>query len=580
MIRGGIILLAALSGTALWARAADSADSLDQARRLVEQKQYSQALTIYESIGPWLREDADRLIEWARVNTYADRHATAIELFEHVRLRYPQRSGEILRELGDQYTWHGQLPKAIDVYRQALQRNENDLPSRLGLARALVWGEQFEPALVEYTRALQQDPSSVPAINGKANVLSRTDRLEEAYDLYGRALARDPQNLDALNGRARVRVWQGYHRKGLAQYRDILRSHPQDPDAIEGQAFAQHWEGRDDLAVQTLEDLLCRNPDRVEAGKLLQHIKNARKPVLSQYDRYTADRNDLSVQTHGIHGGGHIDELTMLEGVYEWQRFRQDGQTTVDASRGGIGLSRRLNDWLSAQSYVYGTDFAPGDFHPVTTNTWLTFQPDDVWRVDVAYDRETFEDIQAIEHHIIADSGSISVDFRPDRFWFFAGRYKYSKYSDENVQNSFLGKAEYRFSGKPFAKLYYNYYFSDWTRQMNHGYYNPDVFQAHTLGVYSSAEVLPKLFVEGQASVGYEIIKPPSEHPTWYLAGGLVYRATENWAIALRGEYFRACPDANSDGYWRKGVFLTVTYNFGEVGRPIPSAAQPARPTP
>jgi hypothetical protein len=70
--------------------------------------------------------------------------------------------------------------------------------------------------------------------------------------------------------------------------------------------------------------------------KLLHHIKNARKPVLTQYDRYTDDKNTLSIQTHGIRGGGRIDELTLLEGVYEWQRFRQDGQTTVNANRGGL----------------------------------------------------------------------------------------------------------------------------------------------------------------------------------------------------------------------------------------------------
>ena len=128
--------------------------------------------------------------------------------------------------------------------------------------------------------------------------------------------------------------------------------------------------------------------------------------------------------------------------------------------------------------------------------------------------------------------------------------------------------------------MYYNYHASDWSGQLADGYYNPGVFQAHTAGVYSSVEVSPKLFVEGQAAVGYEIIKPPSEHPSFSAFAGLVYRPTGNRAISLRGECFRAGTDANPDGYWHKAVFLTVAYNLSEGDRPVPRPAQSARPTP
>ena len=57
---------------------------LGQARLLVEQKQYPAALEIYTEIESWLWRDPGLIIEMARVQTYADRHAEAIRLFEAV----------------------------------------------------------------------------------------------------------------------------------------------------------------------------------------------------------------------------------------------------------------------------------------------------------------------------------------------------------------------------------------------------------------------------------------------------------------------------------------------------------------
>ncbi|MFA5272491.1 MAG: hypothetical protein WC412_09185, partial [Candidatus Omnitrophota bacterium] len=84
-------------------------DSLRQARKLVDDKSYAEALDVYSRIGKELRRDPGLVIEWARVYTYADRHEEAIKLFEEVLSNYPERSSEILRELADQYKWSGQL---------------------------------------------------------------------------------------------------------------------------------------------------------------------------------------------------------------------------------------------------------------------------------------------------------------------------------------------------------------------------------------------------------------------------------------------------------------------------------------
>jgi hypothetical protein len=201
-----------------------------------------------------------------------------------------------------------------------------------------------------------------------------------------------------------------------------------------------------------------------------------------------------------------------------------------------------------------------------------------MWRCDLAYDRETFEDIDAIDHHIVVNSWSPSVDFRPNRFLLFGGKFKQGFYSDNNRQESVLAKAELRLLPRqPYLKLYYNYYYSDWVMQLNHGYFNPKQVQSHTLGLYGSHQVLPKLFVEAQGSLGCEIQNPTARAPTYFVAAGLAYRLTENWELSLRGEYYKAEADRSSAGYDKTAMLLSIRYNFGTAPGPLLEGALPSR---
>ena len=104
---------------------------------------------------------------------------------------------------------------------------------------------------------------------------------------------------------------------------------------------------------------------------------------------------------------------------------------------------------------------------------------------------------------VIVNSGGASMDFRPNRYFFFSGSFKRGQYSDGNMQNIFLGKAECRILQKPFIKGYYNYYYSGWGKMMNTGYFNPHKMDSHSGGLYASKNLTDKLFAEGQGSGGY-----------------------------------------------------------------------------
>lgn len=532
----------------------DFNNELSKARILVEQKSYSEALKIYASISQELRKDSGLMIEWARVYTYADNHGAAIKLFEEVRSVHPERSDELMRELADQYRWNNQKIQALQIYDQILKRL----------------------------------PDNQDALLGKADILSLGDKLEESYALYQKILDRNPENLSALNSQAKILVWQGYHRQGVKRYEEILQRYPKNPDAIEGMAFALHWLGDDVHAVERIKELLEFEPNRKEAKDLYYQIKGSQYPFARSYSRFTDDSTPQTVVTGGLRSGLHLDYSTSVDAIYEHQVLRKKGSLipNISANRQGIGLGKSFGNTYEFNTFLYATQFNKVDFNPFTTNTWFTYKPDDYWRFDFAYDRETFEDNDALLNRVITNSPSISIDFRPDRFWFFNVKYKRSYFSDDNRQNQISSKIEYRLLQKPYIKLYYNYYYSDWGEpELSHGYFDPRSIRSHTLGAYSGLELTKRLFIEGKASGGYEFQSKPdvnhkkSDHPTFYTAASLNYRLADSWLVSASGDFFTTWPDHGERSYQKRGAYLSLTYNFGVSPVVLRDATRPYRTT-
>ena len=563
-------------------------DELSKARHLVDQKSYSEALNIYANISEGLRKDPGLMIEWARVYTYADKHENAIKLFEEVRSEHPERSAEILRELADQYKWSGQIPKAIEVYKEALASKVEDLQVYLGLAEAFSLNNQKSESLQIYDAALKRWPDNIDALLGKADILSFQDKLEESYILYQKVLDKDPENLAALNSQAKILVWQGYHRKGMRRYEEILKRYPKNQDAIEGMAFALHWLGDDVEAVKMIKELLELEPNRKEAQDLYYQIKNSQYPFFRPSTRFTNDSTPQTVLTGELRSGFHLDYSTSIDGIYEDQILRKKGSVvpTLSANREGAGLSKSFGDTYEFNTFLYETQFSKVDFNPLTTNTWFTYKPDDYWRFDLAYDRETFEDNDALSHKVITNSPSLSVDFRPDRFWFFNVKYKRSYFTDDNRQNQIFSTIEYRLSQKPYVKLYYNYYYSDWAEpNLSYGYFDPRSLSSHALGVYTGLDLTKKLFIEAKASGGYEFQRKPnvftekSDHPICYTEVSLNYRLADNWLLSASGDFFTTWPDHGQRSYQKRGAYLSITYNFGVSPVTLQGATRPSRTT-
>lgn len=547
---------------------------LQKARNLVEQERYGEALEAYDQIGKLLETDPGLLVEKARVMSYADGHAEAAELFERICRDYPDYEPAVLRELGDMYTWQGDMDGARAVYEQAIRENPGDVRARLGLARVYLWTGELDKALVEYDAVIAREPNNLKARVKKGEIYSWRDRLSKAWDLYDEVLKIDPGNLEALNGQARIMVWQGHHRRGAARYRDILARHPDNPEALEGLAFALHWDGREAESLEVIKQLMKVRPTSLHGGRLLYEIEHIEEPYAGGFARYMAKGDHRDVLTLGAKGGKVFNYTTRLEGSYQNITVNDvtndatGAKETIRMDRVGLALNHRIGEQLRFEGEIYESYSRELDEDFLTGDAALRWSPIDIVRLDGGYEKDFIYKIRPLRRQLYHESLKGSLSIRPDRFWMFGGTARHTDYSDDNEQDAFLGLAELRLHGQPYAKLYYNYYISGWDRAGS-DYFSIEEFTAHTLGLYGSVKASPKLFIEGQGSLGIESHEEfdgeVADGTNWFLAGGLLYRMTPRWALNARAQVFQSKPD-HEDGFegYRERVFLFgVTYYFG-----------------
>jgi len=544
---------------------------LHEARALVEEKDYTNAVALYEEVQPLLNRDPGLLIEMARVYTYANRYADAEKQFDHIRGEHPEYAAEFLRELGDMYAWQDKVEEATSAYRAAIKQNPGDLEATIGLARTLAWAGRFMDAMQLYDEVLQKYPDSMKALTGKADLLTYQDRLSEAWELLEKVTAREPGNVDALNLKARILVWQGRHRNGAAIYRANLQKEPDDLDALEGLAFALYWDGREDMAVESLERVLDIRPSRREASKLMYEIKHANSPSLFVPAEWFDDSDGRRITRGGL--GGSIAPCygTRLSALVQSALIEQNPATNVSSVQAdaiGVTLDQRLGDQLKLRIPLTATRYDANRWDVLTTDTRLLWQPVDVLFFEGGYERGVIEKVATVLDELTIDTWKASLKWKPDRFWMFSGSFGRGDYSDGNNQDTFLGIAEFRLTQEPYSKIYYNYSASGW-QEAAPDYFSPSSLQAHTLGLYASTKLIPRVFVEGQCSVGTEHQDRGAagtvDAPNIFLAGGIVYRPAERWRATARCEYFDSFADSarNYDGYRSVSVKVGLTCLFG-----------------
>lgn len=413
---------------------------LARAREAVDRREYAQALDRYESLLARRPDDADLLIEVARVLGFADRNRESAAMYRRALAVAPQRRADVRRSLAWQTLWSGDAADAEILFLESAAHDADAADAWRGVAESRQQREDLRGALAAYREALHIDPGDVTNARREAQILVWLGHHDEGIAAFEALLARDPGDRRSRLGLARALNDAGRHREAALVYRGAKVASLDDETRFD-YARALRWGGFDELADDELATI--EHPD----AQWLRRFRTSRERSRwwsVEFDAST-DRDDLDTRALRAATGWHFEGGRALETALRRVRFddpsgRVDGlrwQTQASARVGGLE-SRWGVAWPSVA--IAFNDY--GGWKPLTGAARLRWMPADAVRVDAELSRETVETPKAIDERVHVDVASIGADFRPALAWTLAGSLAHFRFDDGNERDRVYGRIE------------------------------------------------------------------------------------------------------------------------------------------
>lgn len=447
------------------------ASERDAARAWVEQKNYPAALEILERLAAQHPDDADLLIETARVHAWADRHEAAIRHYQAVVARFPDRRSHVVLPLAWQLLWHGQAAQALPWFDEATQQP-----------------------------TLQRD-----AQHGRAESLVALQRLPEAEAVY-LELARDPVDLKAQKGSARLAIWQGQTHTAIQRYTELAARLPDDKEVRIGLARALNERGAHQAAARqyaaaVANDTTLAQDTRIERARTLRWAGLDYAAIQTLDDasgaddlRQTLRRDTASHLRTEIESAHDSDELDVHALTVGWQPHR--GASLLDAS---VRLARieQNNTRIDGQQFLLRASSVFGETHGIlqpaltlgardydgwTTGVWkiaAKWLPADFWRIDFEAGNDVVETSTALQQQVEFNYAAVGADWNFAPRWLATLGISALDFDDNNQRRRLVGKLAYTWlADQPrIITGIEAMRFTDSDPTISRGYYNPDTYR-------------------------------------------------------------------------------------------------------
>jgi tetratricopeptide (TPR) repeat protein len=428
-------LLAAL-GLSISAFGAD----LNQARSLVDQQRYTEAIFVYEVLLADQPGQADLLIESGRVNAWADRHAAAARLYHQAIEAAPQRRHDVLLPLAWQLAWGGRHAEAIVLFQEVAQqipaqRNE----ALYGLAESLTASNQLAEALQTY-RLLATQTSDLKAQQGEARTLLWLDRHDEAASRYSATLQTHPHDKEAKIGLARALNQRGRHFAAVSTYAAAIEGDAAlTRDTRIERATALRWSGQEDAALAALGDATERDAVILRSRLRQETASHLHANFETSWDSDQLDTHALSLGWQRHFSSGRALDISARSARIEQNGNQIDGRQLLAKAGTRLGNAEQGLFWPALTVGVR-------DYEGWQTAAWKLqgkWLPADFWRIDLEAGNEVVENIQSINNKVTLNAFSASMD------WRFAPRWNATlggavvRFDDDNQRTRLLGRVEH-----------------------------------------------------------------------------------------------------------------------------------------
>lgn len=443
-----VLCTAALAGGALPVTVkAQPAASLQQARAAVDQRQYAAALVLYDALLQQRPDDADLLIEVARVQGYADRNAEAARLYRRVLAVAPQRRADVLGSLAWQTLWAGQGADAVPLFSEWLARPGTDRVDALdGLGQARQAAGDFAGALQAYREAHALAPDNLRLHRRLAMALLWTGEEDAAVRELQQLSARAPADRDLAWALANAHNFAGQHRLALQGFaRWPAPTHPGERADL---ARAWRWAGYEDRAWPLLQG------QTDDQARWLRDWRVQRE--LSPYGygsvERAEDRDGLVARAQVLGAGWHPAPGATVE--FQGRALQLDDSAGQPQGHQFQGLLRwrvgepdsRWGTWWP--TVALRVNRLPG-WQTLSPTARLRWVPQDRLRLDAEATRELVEAPRAVANRVTVDVVSLGVDARVDTRWGWAGSAAVLRFDDGTTRVRVLGRADHQLHARP-----------------------------------------------------------------------------------------------------------------------------------
>lgn len=447
----------------------------EDARQLVDQKNFPSALELYDRLLAETPDDADLLIEAARVNAWADRHKEAIALYRRVLDVAPQRRIDVLLPLAWQLTWSGRHQDSALLFRESLAADPGNREARHGLAEALSGENRMTEALGEYQKLITSDTGDMRARRGEARLLLWMNRYAEAELRYQTMLRENPDDKEAALGLARTHNWSGRHFLAAREYEAAARKWPTDETIKTDLATTQRWAGTDNLALGTLAGI---PEDKATALRRQARIDSLRGLRFSATTSYDTDR--LRTHSETLAFRYPFDATRLLQTSLRLAQLEQRGQH-ADGKELLVSYGDRFGAFDAPRGLIWPTVSAGvRDYEGWQTFAWRAgakWLPADLWRIDLDAGNEVIENILSVRNKVTFTSLGAGTEVRIHPRITAAASLGLGRFDDGNVRNRMRGRIEGLVLTQPRITLgWEGFRFSNSKPDIVRGYYNPDSY--------------------------------------------------------------------------------------------------------
>ncbi|MFZ4508348.1 MAG: tetratricopeptide repeat protein [Fimbriimonas sp.] len=207
-------------------------------------------------------------------------------------------------ELGREALAHGDVAKAVEHFRRAIDQNGGATPDdHLNLATAYEFGDQFPQAMRQYIRA-KAEKDSVDPLLGLADIYKRYGRWRDAIEQLEAAIQVDPDHAPHHIKLAQTFRDMGERKRALAAAQNAVLANPEE-------AFYHYWSGdlliemkRYDEALESLRAAIELSPgdDLLYLRAAVAFWRTGRRPEAIKAVRLASDLDPSRHLYHGLLG--------------------------------------------------------------------------------------------------------------------------------------------------------------------------------------------------------------------------------------------------------------------------------------